>query len=96
MCQGFSALALNDLNGFLGGRQVNVSTKYQRAFACKRDRRCLAVTPAGANRSGADNKDYLAFEPISDLGAPIGPRQAPATKAYHINRDGLLCTKQRS
>jgi hypothetical protein len=66
MRHGFSAFALNDPNGFLGGRQVDVSTKYLRAFACKRDRRCLAVAPARANRPGADNKCYLAFEPISD------------------------------
>jgi hypothetical protein len=70
--QGFSALALNDPNGFLGGGQVDVSTKHPRAFACKRDRRCLAVAPAGANRPGADNKCYLAFEPINNVSGPIG------------------------
>jgi hypothetical protein len=45
------------------------------AVARKRDRRCLAIAPAGANRPGADNKCYLAFEPISNVSAPIGPQQ---------------------
>jgi hypothetical protein len=61
MRQGFSALALNNPNGFLGGRLVDISTEYPRTFACKRDRRCLAVAPAGANRPSADDECYLAF-----------------------------------
>jgi hypothetical protein len=83
MRQGCSPFALNDRNGFLGGRQVDVSTKYPRAFACKRDRRCLAVAPARANRPSADNKCYLAFEPISNVSAPIGPRQASNNTIPH-------------
>jgi len=94
MRQGFSALSPNDPNGFLGGRPVDVSTEYLRAFACKRDRRCLAVAPARANRPGADNKCYLAFEPISNVSAPNSAASNPRrTTPYHIGWGWrLLCT----
>jgi hypothetical protein len=72
MRQGFSALALNNPNGFLGRCQVDVSTEYLRAFARERDSRCFAVAPARTNRTGADNECYLAFKPMSDVRAPPG------------------------
>jgi hypothetical protein len=92
MRHGFPAFALNDPNGFFGGRLVDVGTEYPRTFACKRNSRCLAVAPARANRPGTDNKCYLAFEPINDVSAPLG--RIKSEERYNTTSIGcgLLCT----
>ena len=90
--QGLSALALNNLNGFLGRCQVDVSTEYLRTFARERDRDDLAAAPARTDRPGADDECYFAFEPISDVRTPSGPSSSRNNTFPRQSKWRSLCT----
>src|SRR5689334_24891637 len=64
MRHGLATFPGDDTDRLLGGGGVSVDAEDLRALAGKGDRGRLAVTPARADRPGADHHRNLALEPI--------------------------------
>jgi hypothetical protein len=74
MRHGFSAFALNDLNGFLGRRQIDVSTKYPRTLRANATAVALPLPQPGPIDPAPTTSATLPLSRSAIVSAPVAPR----------------------
>ena len=90
-----AALARDDVRGLLRGRVIDVDAEHLRAFARAGYRGRLAVTPAGADRAGADDQRDLVLQAVSHWPSPFASRRARATRSSGSCRSCSSAARRR-
>src|SRR5689334_14482444 len=88
MRHGLAAFPGDDADRLLSGGGISVDAEDKRALAGKGDRGRLAVTPARADRPGADHHRNLALEPIH--------RHSPVYFVYHSHARSVVSSATNS